>query len=743
MTIKVDLGTVINDITGLNAIRVDGSVIPKSVDEIQQIIKGHPGQISIGGGRFSMGGQIATEKSLHLDMRELNQILEFNPQEQTIKVQTGIRWRDIQERIDPYNLSIKIMQTYSNFTVGGSLSVNAHGRYVGQGPLILSVKEIEIVLADGSLIEASPTENTEIFYGAIGGYGGLGVIVEATFHLVPNTKLERHQNKLAVSDYRKYFFDSIRNDNKAVFHNADMYPPHYSKVRAITWVASEKPVTVPYRLIKQRKSYALERYFVWTVTTTFSGKWRREHIIDPIFYLFSKVAWRNFEAGSYDVAELEPKSRTKYTYVLQEYFVPVMRFDEFVPKMADILQRYKVNMVNISIRHARKDPGTLLAWAREEVFAFVLYYKQRTTLLEKNKVAIWTRELIDAVISVGGSYYLPYQLHATPEQFCQAYPNAKKFFALKKKLDPQNKFSNKLWDKYYPHSQEQQKASTFKEIFSNTYWRDQFYLFLQNVYNIYPENAFHFLIREACKQAETDREIYAYIQEKISTIKPILADLRYAVPALIKQKNEMSHQTIQLLGDKSTINGYVEIGSTGRYLSELRKHVKINAPIYFISEEKPTYSPIDIFERGQITKIGKFIPLNNYAMIATKNIPNASIDVVTCYIGLHHVPLDRLDQFVNSIWRVLRPGGILILRDHNVDSPEMHSFVSLVHAVFNAGLGVSWGVNEKELRHFTALHDLIVYLEARGFKDSGDRLLQAHDPSMNTLLKLVKLESVS
>ncbi|MGH8720794.1 MAG: hypothetical protein ACREU4_02340, partial [Burkholderiales bacterium] len=45
--------------------------------------------------------------------------------------------------------------------------------------------------------------------------------------------------------------------------------------------------------------------------------------------------------------------------------------------------------------------------------------------------------------------YLPYQPHATPEQFLKAYPRAPEFFALKKKLDPENRFRNKLWDKYY------------------------------------------------------------------------------------------------------------------------------------------------------------------------------------------------------------------------------------------------------------------------------------------------------
>jgi hypothetical protein len=90
-----------------------------------------------------------------------------------------------------------------------------------------------------------------------------------------------------------------------------------------------------------------------------------------------------------------------------------------------------------------------MAWAREEVFAFVVYYKQGTAPYEKTAVGIWTRELIDAVLSVGGTYYLPYQLHGTDEQFHRAYPNARELFALKQRLDPGNRFRNKLWDRYY------------------------------------------------------------------------------------------------------------------------------------------------------------------------------------------------------------------------------------------------------------------------------------------------------
>ena len=129
--------------------------------------------------------------------------------------------------------------------------------------------------------------------------------------------------------------------------------------------------------------------------------------------------------------------------------MPVARFDEFVPRMAEILGRHRVNAVNVSVRHAFADPGSLLAWAPEEVFAFVLYHKQRTRENAKARVAVWTRELIEAAIDCGGRYYLPYQPHARPDQFHRAYPRARELFALKRTLDPTFRFRNVLWDTYY------------------------------------------------------------------------------------------------------------------------------------------------------------------------------------------------------------------------------------------------------------------------------------------------------
>ncbi len=439
---------VVNDVTGLNPTAVARVLAPTTTREIIAAVRAHPGPISIGGGRYSMGGQTATDAALQLDLRRFNRILAFSPAEKTITVQAGTRWRQIQEHIDRHDLSVKIMQTYANFTVGGSLSVNVHGRYVGLGPVILSVRSLKVVLADGSLVDASPSINPEIFYGVIGGYGGLGVIVEATLDLADNVPVERHDQRMPIARYRAWFTQQVRNDPDAVFHNADIYPDEYTTVNAVTYLRSDAGVTVSDRLIPRNRSYRLNRAVFWMLSEMPGGKAIRQHVLDPLLFRDTPVTWRNYEA-SYDVAELEPASRERSTYVLQEYFVPVARFDEFVPRLREILRRHEVNVINISIRHARPDPGSLLAWARGEVFAFVIYYKQGTGAIARERVKRWTREAIDAALASGGSYYLPYQPHATAAQFLRAYPRAPEFFALKDRLDPTNKFRNRLWDRYH------------------------------------------------------------------------------------------------------------------------------------------------------------------------------------------------------------------------------------------------------------------------------------------------------
>jgi SAM-dependent methyltransferase len=292
-------------------------------------------------------------------------------------------------------------------------------------------------------------------------------------------------------------------------------------------------------------------------------------------------------------------------------------------------------------------------------------------------------------------------------------------------------------DGFNVHALDQQ--SNFKAVYGNPEMRAAFLQFLTNVYNLFPEKRFHELITQVSAEGDSDKAIYQLAQRRLGDIKPFLGDVRYALPALARQKVEMAKEILDLLGPARTVNGYMEIGTTGRYVSQFRPDLVMRGEIVLLHTDQPGYSPVDLAERGQVRKLGRFVSMNDYAPIASSAVGDASLDLVSNFIGFHHSPLPKLDGFVRSLHRVIRPGGRLIVRDHDVDSSGMNRMVALAHDVFNMGLGADWSVNQAELRHFTSIKQLVAYLEERGFKSTRKMVYQPGDPTHNALMEFVRV----
>ena len=442
-------GAVVRDVAKLDDYPVARIVRPTTSAAVADALRDWPGPVSIGGGRYSMGGQIAAPGSLHLDLRGLKRLLRLDPAARVVRAQAGMTWRDLQAALDPHGLAVKIMQSYSNFTLGGSVSVNCHGRYVGTGPIVNSVRALRLVTADGEERELDRRTEPELFAAVIGGYGGLGIITEVELDLARNEPMRRHVERVALADYVEYFHQRVAADPDAILHNADLVPPDFSRPLAITWRRTRDAPTIADRLVPRDAGYRRDQGLIWAVSELPGGDRLRAADQAELLAGPQPVAWRNHEA-SLDADSLEPATRTLSTYLLQEYFVPVAGFMAFAHALARIVRRHDANVLNVSIRHSPPDTTTLLRWAPREVFSFVVYHKQRNNAYASAQAGRWTRELIDAALALGGRHYLPYRLHATAGQFARAYPQAAAYAALKRRVDPRGRFRNALLDAYFP-----------------------------------------------------------------------------------------------------------------------------------------------------------------------------------------------------------------------------------------------------------------------------------------------------
>src|SRR5260370_41513475 len=133
---------------------------------------------------------------------------------------------------------------------------------------------------------------------------------------------------------------------------------------------------------------------------------------------------------------------------LLEYLIPPDKMPAFVDGLREIVKKDGANLLNVTIRIVHRDSITALPYAKQDMFAFVLYFNQKFNNKESAILQKTTVDLIDLAADLNGTFYLPYQLYYSPEQLRRAYPDIDSFFKVKKKYDPLGLFINKFYEKY-------------------------------------------------------------------------------------------------------------------------------------------------------------------------------------------------------------------------------------------------------------------------------------------------------
>ncbi len=129
--------------------------------------------------------------------------------------------------------------------------------------------------------------------------------------------------------------------------------------------------------------------------------------------------------------------------------MPHDQFVPFVDGLREIVKNNDANLLNVTIRIVPKDTITALPYAKDNMFAFVLYFNQKLNKEDSEKLQKTTEELIDLATSHHGTFYLPYQLYYSAEQLRAAYPEVNTFYKEKQTADPGNLFTNTWYNKYY------------------------------------------------------------------------------------------------------------------------------------------------------------------------------------------------------------------------------------------------------------------------------------------------------
>lgn len=214
--------------------------------------------------------------------------------------------------------------------------------------------------------------------------------------------------------------------------------------------------------------------------------------------------------------------------------------------------------------------------------------------------------------------------------------------------------------------------------------------------------------------------------------------VRIPADPLKQQVAEVSSQIVDAMENTPSVNGYMEIGYPGRFQKSLKRPLNIGGRTYAMTDAKRF---TDYLQTGFPRPYKQHVCLNEYDPIPEKKVPSGSLDLITCLIGLHHVPQEKLDPFVASLARTLRRGGSFVLRDHDVTTPELDDLVHTVHSVFNAATGENETTEREEVRNFKPLTYWTALLKRHGFEKVSDGYVREGDPTLNSIIRFVKRET--
>ena len=471
------------------------------------------------------------------------------------------------------------------------------------------------------------------------------------------------------------------------------------------------------------------------------------------------------------------------------------------PVLEGINKEALLTLLNITVRFVQQDRCTALPYAAapEGSFAFVLYFRLRRSAEADALLRRYHGVLTGIALDLGGTFYLPYRHHYTDAELLQAYPGLPAFCAKRREHDPHGRFTN-LWAERYctmtpPPSAPAAEAAaaaaeaaaaaaaeaasapllrqlpqlhsavaigrrtgSFRALLGSPRARAQFFdVFLPEILSLRPPAEVHRLLAGAAWDARNSEDIHIYAAclkalSSASSASPLssLAHLWAGVGQLSSQKRELTREVVSCaarLGKVGALHSYLGIGDAGKLVLPLRAALNMKGSMWVAHDALagPDNTPA-VLERGAASLSdacgAAFVRLdyNSLGEGSLAGIASGTIDLVTLNQGLHHMVPAQVPGFLAAIARVLAPGGVFLLREHDLDAGgALLPMLDCAHMVFNLLTGVSVDEERQEVRAFRSVDEWrSIVCRATGLVDAQCYEMQPRDPTLDIMMAFCK-----
>jgi xylitol oxidase len=162
---------------------------PRSLDELAALVAGSSRVRVLGSGHSFNRIADPGPDGVLLSTAGLPPVTEVDTAARTVRVSGGVRYAELARAVHAHGLALPNMASLPHISVAGSVATGTHGSGVDNGPLASAVREVELVVADGTAQVMGRDDPR--FDGAVTSLGALGVVTALTLDLEPAYEVEQ------------------------------------------------------------------------------------------------------------------------------------------------------------------------------------------------------------------------------------------------------------------------------------------------------------------------------------------------------------------------------------------------------------------------------------------------------------------------------------------------------------------------------------------------------------------------
>jgi len=180
---------------------------PETVDQVREIVS-RADKVKALGTRHSFNVIADCAEDL-ISLSHLDRVIEIDRDRRTATVEGGARYGQVGEYLHARGYALRNMASLPHISAAGACATATHGSGDGNGNLATAVVAMEMVTAEGELVEISREKNGERFDGMVVALGGLGIVVKLTLEIVPSFLVRQDVYENLPWDQLEEHFDAI------------------------------------------------------------------------------------------------------------------------------------------------------------------------------------------------------------------------------------------------------------------------------------------------------------------------------------------------------------------------------------------------------------------------------------------------------------------------------------------------------------------------------------------------------